>query len=140
MAAATIFVDTNILVYAHDKSAGPKNKRAQAILGTIWQDRSGMLSTQVLQEFYVTVTKKLPRPLEPAQTRDVLKLLLAWKIVRPAPESVIEASLLSERYQLSFWDALILQAAIEGGAQLLYSEDIQEGMDIAGLRIKNPLK
>jgi len=137
MSGGKIFVDTNILVYAHDTSSGSKGLKAREILLDLWESRRGVLSTQVLQEFYVVVTRKIPKPLEPGRAREIVESLLYWDMVVNDPEAVLEAIDLSEKHRLSFWDALVVQAAVVAGAEVLLSEDLNPGQVIEGVRVEN---
>ena len=132
------FVDTNVLVYAEDADAGPKQILAQNLLADLWKDRQGVLSVQVLQEFYVTVTRKLPKPLPPDQARDIVREYLAWTVVPGTPELLKSAMDLQHGEELNFWDALIVQAAIEAGCDRLYSEDMGNGRKYGPVTIVNP--
>jgi predicted nucleic acid-binding protein len=133
-----VFVDTNILVYAHDESAGPKHERASALLEQIWNSGEGVLSTQVLQEFCVSIRRKAARPLAAEQLRQLISDYLSWEIVINTPQSVIQALELEQTFQISFWDALILQAADTSGASVLYSEDFSGGRSYGSVRVINP--
>jgi predicted nucleic acid-binding protein len=133
------FVDTNILVYAHDRSAGIKHQRAASVLEQLWQAENGVLSTQVLQEFCFSVRRKLVRPLSLDDTSRVVRQYLAWEIVINAPGSVLDAMETEARYRVSFWDALILNAAERAGAATLYSEDFSNGQRYGSVRVVNPL-
>lgn len=133
------FVDTNILVYAHDTSAGSKHERAKALLAELWHTRSGVVSTQVLQELCVNLRRKAARPLGPKATRDIVADYLSWQVVVNDGPSIIEALDLEERYRISFWDALIVQAAEASGADILYSEDLSDGQQYGSVRVVNPL-
>jgi predicted nucleic acid-binding protein len=132
------FVDTNILVYAHDSSAGAKHQKARDLVEDLWADRSGVLSTQVLQELYVSL-RKAPHPLPVAEARLVVADYLRWEVVVNNGESVLEAAELEARYRISFWDALIVQAAVAGGVEILYSEELSSGQAYGSLRVVNPL-
>lgn len=134
------FIDTNVLVYAYDADAGDKHVKARAILRDCWENESGLISTQVLQEFYVTVTRKLAKPVSPKAARNVIQTYQAWPIFRPTIENIISASELEQRYQLSFWDALIVIAAQVSGAASLVSEDLQDGQQMGSIKIANPFK
>ena len=134
-----IFIDTNILLYAYDLDAGMKHTVAADILRKLWIDDSGVLSTQVLQEFYVNVTAKIPKPLSPARARAAISRYSVWPVEENNADSVIRASEIQERYRLSFWDALIIAAAAKSGARTLLSEDLNNGQVIEGLKIVNPL-
>lgn len=121
------FVDTNILMYAHDASAGAKHERAKALVEELWRDRTGVVSTQVLQELAVNLRRKTGRPLDGKVTRDIVADYLTWQVVVNSGESILEALDFEARYHISFWDALILQAAHASAAEVLYSEDLSEG-------------
>jgi len=134
------FVDTNILVYAHDTSAGTKHDRAKALVEDLWSQRSGVVSTQVLQELCVNIRRKAKRPVDLRTAREIVVDYLSWDVVTNTPESILEALQLEERYQISFWDALIVQAAEASGAAVLYSEDLSDGQTYRGVRVVNPLR
>lgn len=132
------FIDTNVLVYAYDADAGPKHERARSVLLGLWEGHSGVLSTQVLQEFYVTVTRKLAKPLAKRTAREVVAAYGAWPVHRPDVDDVVSAAELEERHQLSFWDALVVTSALRSGAVTLLSEDLQGGRRIGQVTIANP--
>ncbi|HEU4894103.1 MAG TPA: PIN domain-containing protein [Vicinamibacterales bacterium] len=134
------FVDTNILMYAHDTAAGDKHARAKALVEELWQNRSGVVSTQVLQELAVNLRRKTKKPLDAKGTRDVVADYLAWQVVVNGGESILEALDLEGRYQISFWDALVVQAAQASGAEILYSEDLSDGQTYGTVRVINPLR
>ena len=136
--SARCFVDTNILMYAHDSSTGAKHERALALVEELWQSRTGVLSTQVLQELAVNLRKKARRPLDAKATRDVIADYLTWHVVVNNGESILEALDLESRYRVSFWDALVLQAAQASGAELLYSEDLSDGQHYGSVQVVNP--
>ena len=133
------FIDTNILMYAHDTAAGEKHERAKAVVEQLWRDRTGVVSTQVLQELSVNLRKKVRRPLDAKATRDIVADYLTWHVVVNSGESILEAIDLESRYQISFWDALVVQAAQTSGADILYSEDLSSGQKYDSVRIVNPL-
>lgn len=133
------FVDTNILIYAHDRSADPKHDRARQLLEQLWQSGQGVLSTQVLQELCLNLRRKVSPPLSAAEVHNLLEDYLAWEIVINSPESVLRALELETRYQTSFWDALILHAAETAGAEVLYSEDLAPGQSYGSVKVVNPL-
>jgi predicted nucleic acid-binding protein len=133
------FVDTNILMYAHDSAAGEKHVRAKALVEELWENRSGAVSTQVLQELAVNLRRKAKKPLDAKATRDIIADYLAWHVVVNGGDSILEALELEARYQLSFWDALVVQAAHVAGAEILYSEDLSDGQRYGTVRVKNPL-
>jgi len=134
------FVDTNILMYAHDTSAGPKHERARAVVEELWRDRTGVVSTQVLQELSVNLRRKAGRPLDTKATREIVVDYLTWRVVVNGGDSILEALDLEARYQISFWDALVLQAAQTSGAGILYSEDLSHGQTYGSVRVINPLR
>lgn len=139
-AEGTAFVDTNVLVYAHDASEPAKQALAQAALGHLWSGRNGALSTQVLQEFYSVATGKLKPAMSPAEAREIVELYSAWPVVLIEPSLILTASKLQEQHQLSFWDALIVEAARVAGAVRLLTEDLNDGQEIQGVRIENPFR
>lgn len=136
----TVFVDTNVLVYAFDADSGNKFEKAQIILKDCWDKQSGSLSTQVLQEFYSTVTKKLAKKIDKQFARDIIQTYRAWPVHQITPENIVEASEFEEQNKFSFWDSLIIIAAQKQGARILYSEDMQDGRKIGDLTIINPFK
>jgi predicted nucleic acid-binding protein len=133
-----IFLDTNILIYAFDVSAKEKHEQARKILLELWGSGRGLLSTQVLQEFFVSVTHKIPRTLTLEQAKEIVMDLLKWDVIVNDGESILEAVDIQTKQKFSFWDALILQAAMRGGASLLLSEDLSDGQIIRGVTIRNP--
>lgn len=133
------FVDTNILMYAHDAAAGEKHRRARALIEELWTSRAGVLSTQVLQELAVNLRRKAKKPLDTDATRDIVSDYLTWQVVVNSGESILEALEYEVRYQVSFWDALIIQSAHAAGAEILYSEDLSDGQRYGTVRVKNPL-
>jgi len=136
--SAKIFVDTNILIYAHDKDAGQKYDICASVLRSLWQQRTGVISTQVLQEFYVNVTRKIANPLSKPKAREIIESYLAWHVELNDIVTMLAASELEERYQLSFWDALIVAAATNAKADKIITEDMNHGKIIEGIRIENP--
>jgi predicted nucleic acid-binding protein len=133
------FVDTNILMYAHDTAAGDKHRRARALVEELWNTRAGVVSTQVLQELAVNLRRKAKKPLDAKATRDVVSDYLAWHVVVNSGDSILEALDLETQYRLSFWDALVIHAAHAAGAEILYSEDLSDGQRYGTVRVKNPL-
>jgi predicted nucleic acid-binding protein len=133
-----VFVDTNVLVYAHDASETLRQPVAQSVLTQLWRTRSGALSTQVLQEFYVVVTRKFDPPLSRREARDLVDAYGQWQLVQVDLPLILAASQLEGRHTLSFWDALIVEAARRSGAQRLLTEDLQTGRRLAGVMIDNP--
>ena len=138
MTAELTFVDANVLLYAHDRSAGSKHEVARELLSRLWGSRSGVLSTQVLQEFYVNATRKLPRPMSASAARRIVARYSNWPVHHIRPADIIAASELEKRHRLSFWDALVIISAVRAGAANLATEDLQHGRQIAGLVVLNP--
>ena len=132
------FLDTNVLVYAHDRSETRKQPIAQALLDVLWRTRSGALSTQVLQEFYVVTTRKFDPPMRRGAAREIVALYGEWPIVQVDVALILAASKLEERHTFSFWDALVVEAARRCGATRLLTEDLQAGRRIGGISIENP--
>jgi predicted nucleic acid-binding protein len=132
-----VFVDTNILVYANDLTAGEKHTRAARALELLWVEQTGRISVQVLQECYVTVTQKLA--IARSHAREIVKNYTPWVQYSTTPETILRASEISELAQMSFWDGLIVASAEQAGASLLYTEDLNAGQTIAGVKIVNPL-
>ena len=139
MAAGNLtFVDTNVLVYAHDRSETRKQPLAQALLQELWASRTGALSTQVLQEFYVVATLKFDPPMSRRAAREIVALYAAWPLVQVDLALILVASELEERHKLSFWDALVVEAARRADATHIVTEDLQAGRHIGGVRFENP--
>ncbi len=137
-AEARTFVDTSVLVYAHDAADKTKQRLAQSVLAELWDSGEGVLSTQILQEFYVVATRKLAPAMAPAKAREVIELYSSWPVIPIEPSLILTASLLAERDRLSFWDALVVEAARVGGAGRILTEDLQAGRAIEGVRVENP--
>lgn len=135
---ARTFVDTNILLYAHDRDADEKARIAACEIERLWESGLGVLSTQVLQEFYVNVTRKISVPLPVSAAREIIRTYRVWVKQDTTAETILRATEISELAQLSFWDSLILAAAEQSGAGVLLSEDLNHGQVIAGVRIVNP--
>ena len=132
------FVDTNILVYARDKSDPGKLARAEEILDVLWRSRTGRLSAQVLQEYYVTVTRKLKPGLSRAEARQDVRDLLEWN-PRPVGAGILESAWeIEDRWKLSWWDSLVAASALDCGTTVLLSEDMQDGLVIHSLQILDP--
>ena len=132
------FVDTNILIYAHDRSAGGKHTRAGELIQDLWRSGSGCLSVQVLQEFYVNVTQKVPKPLPPEVAGEIIADLSVWQVHRPGVADILDAIRLQGRYQLSFWDAMIVASAIQLGCQTIWSEDLNPGQVYDQVAVASP--
>jgi predicted nucleic acid-binding protein len=135
-----VFVDTNILVYAEDRDAKRKHDRARDLVVELWRSGDGVVSVQVLQEFYVTVTRKLKKPLAPSRALEIVEQYLTWTVVENTGGLLTAAIDLQQKAQLSFWDAMVVQAAIEGGCNRLYSEDLNAGQRFGSVVVVNPFQ
>jgi predicted nucleic acid-binding protein len=138
MTEGKMFIDTNILIYAFDVSAGKKHQVASHILNDLWNSGLGVLSTQVLQEFYINVVQKIQKPIDQKMAQEIIRDLLKWHVVVNNGDSILDAIDISEKYGYSFWDSLIIEAALTGGVSVLLSEDLQHGQVISGVTISNP--
>jgi predicted nucleic acid-binding protein len=132
------FVDTNILLYAYDREAGEKHQKARKAMVELWENNGGVLSAQVLEEFYVNVTRKIPKPLTKKQGLELITQYLSWDTVSIHGGMVAEAAQLEDRAKISFWDALIVVSAQRSGARLLLTEDFQAGRKFGDLSVKSP--
>jgi len=133
------FVDTNILVYAHDRSMGIKHQRAQLLIEELWNAGSGVVSTQVLHELCINLRRKAGNSLPVEEVRRLIRDYSTWEVITNTPASVLGALEIETRYKTSFWDALILQAAEDAGVSILYSEDLASGQRYGAVRVVNPL-
>ncbi len=138
VAGELTFVDTNVLVYAHDRSEVSRQPVARGLLEELWANQTGVLSTQILQEFYVVATRKFDPPLSRRAAREIVALYGTWPLVQIDLPLILMASELEERHKLSFWDALVVEAARRAGAARLVTEDLQDERTIGGVRIENP--
>lgn len=134
----TAFVDTNILVYAEDKDAKSKHEVARDLVADLWRTREGVLSVQVLQEFFVTVTRKMKHPLTAARAVQIVREYLTWRVVDNTGALLVAAVDLHQKANLSFWDAMVVQAALGAGCERLYSEDLSSSQRFGSLRVVNP--
>ena len=132
------FVDANVLIYALDSSAARKQEAARALLERLWESNSGCLSVQVLQEFFVTITKKVPKPLTADDAAARIRELAAWRVFTPSADDVLDAIALHAKAKIGFWDAMIVVAAAESGCDVLWTEDLNDGQVLRGVRIRNP--
>ncbi len=135
-----VFIDTNVLVYAYDRTAGVKHDDAAKIMGDLWDNGRGVISMQVLQEFYVTVTGKIAKPLDIITAREVVRDLLKWNPVVITGDILVEAIDIQAAHKYSLWDSLIIASAIEGGATTLLSEDLSDRHTVKTMVIRNPFK
>ena len=132
------FVDTNVLIYAHDVDAGRKREVAQDLLRALGVERAGVLSTQVLQEFYVNATRKIRKPLKKPEARSVVDTYAPWCVEGTTANDLAAAFQIEDQARIGFWDALIIAVAVRAGARHLVSEDLNAGQSIVGLTIHNP--
>ncbi len=132
------FIDTNILVYAFDHSAGRKHEIASQLVRECWENGCGCLSIQVLQEFYVTVTRTIANPIDPLTTRQIISDLAEWRMQSPDASDVLQAIDFQQHYRLSFWDAMILQSAVRLGCTQILTEDMNHGQSFGPVRVTNP--
>jgi len=132
------FVDTNVLIYAHDLSAAAKHTRARDLLQELWESGDGCLSIQVMQEFYVNVTRKVAKPLAPEIAAQIIADLSVWRVHRPGVQDVLDAVRLQARYRVSFRDAMIVSSAIQLGCQTIWSEDLNPGQVYQGVTVRSP--
>jgi predicted nucleic acid-binding protein len=131
------FIDTNVLMYAHDVAAGTKHQIANSVLRALWSEQSGVLSVQVLQEFYVNVTRKIPVPLSKEAARQVVSNYAIW-CTETTPTEISAAFRIEDESRIGFWDALIISSAAKSGATRILSEDLNAGQRIAGIVLENP--
>ena len=134
------FFDTNILVYLFDSGAGDKRTVAGALLRQTASEGHVIVSTQILQEFYVVTTRKLAVPLSSEAAERAVRDLAAYSVIQFDPALILSGIQCGRRHRLSFWDGLVVQAALQGGAETLFTEDMQHGSKIDGLRIENPFR
>ena len=131
------FVDTNVLIYAHDIDARAKHEVAKSVLRELWSERTGVLSMQVLQEFYVNVTRKIAAPLSKDAARLVVNSYAMW-CIETTPAEISAAFRIEDQSRIGFWDALIVASAAKCGATRIISEDLNAEQSIVGIRIENP--
>ena len=136
--SAREFVDSNVLVYAFDPSAEAKHVAAQRLLEELWERETGCLSVQILQEFFVTITRKVRWPLSIDAAADRIRELAVWKVFAPTVDDVLVAITLQKKAKLSFWDAMVIHAAAETRCDVLWTEDLNDGQVLRGVRIRNP--
>jgi len=131
------FVDSSVLIYAHDRDSGRKHDIAQRLLRELWSQREGVLSMQVLQEFYVNVTRKIVTPLPKATARAIVESYRSW-CMQTTVDEIATAFRVEDEARLGFWDALIVASAGNSGAVRVVSEDLNAGQTILGVRVENP--
>jgi len=132
------FVDTDVLIYAHDVSASDKHIRWRELIEELWEAGLGCLSQQVLQESYDNVTVTVAKPLSSPGAAQIVSDLSAWQVHRPGVEEVLDAIRLQTKYRLSFWDAMIVVSAVQLGCATLWSEDFSAGQVYDGVTVATP--
>lgn len=137
MIAVDIFIDTNVLIYAHDLDAGEKHDRASQLVRGFWERREiPSLSVQVLQEMHVNLIRK---GVSIDASADTIRRYLAWRVINNTKTILSRAFDVQQRWQLSFWDAAIVAAAQQAGASALWSEDLSTGQNYGSVVVVNPL-
>jgi predicted nucleic acid-binding protein len=134
---AALFLDTNVLVYAYDSSAGQKHNQAVQLIQSCWENENGCISIQVLQEFFVTVTRKITKPLDYQTAQQIVNDLTHWRLHAPIANDLLQAMDLQQIYQLAFWDALVVQSAVSIGCKQLLSEDLDHGQVYGNVLVIN---
>ena len=132
------FVDANVLVYAFDSSAARKQQTAQQLLERLWESGTGCVSIQVLQEFFVTITKKVPKPLPVDDAKARIREFAAWTVFAPKTDDIVAAIDLHAQAKIGFWDAMVVLAAAESECDVLWTEDLSNGQLLRDVRIRNP--
>lgn len=132
------FLDSNILVYAYDRTQEAKWNRARAVLAELWTSRQVAMSVQVLQEFFRVITRKVPHPLNAREARAIVVDLSRWPCHRPGAADVLAAIDLHEELKISFWDAMIVHSARRMGCSVLWTEDLNDGQNYAGVLVRDP--
>jgi predicted nucleic acid-binding protein len=136
--SARSFFDTNVLVYADDESAPVKQRRVRDLFAEHRRAGTGVVSLQVLQEYFVTVTRKLK--VDPPAARRKVEILSEFDVAAPEVADILAAIDLHRLHGFSFWDALVLRSAHQSGCRVLLTEDFQDGREIDGIQIVNPFR
>lgn len=135
------FLDTNILVYAYDSSEKEKHPKASRLLKDLWSSRAGILSIQVLSEFYVVVTQKVERPISSSEAKAIIEdYLSSWEIIEPRGDTLLSSIEATNKYNFHFWDAMIFAAAKEANVIRIYTENFQHNLEIEEIKFINPFK
>jgi predicted nucleic acid-binding protein len=132
------FIDTNVLIYAHDGGAGAKHTRAVELLTRLFEEESGALSIQVLAEFYSAATRKLA--IKSLEAEEIIRDLGGWTIHRPGHADLLKAAQLRRRHKIAWWDGLIVNSAIELGCAVLWTEDLSDGQRYGSVTVRNPFR
>lgn len=135
---ARCFVDSNVLIYAEDRSSGPKRYQARRLIQEVMRTKTGVVSLQILQEYFAVVTKKLG--IEAARARHRVELLGRLDVVILGVQDLLAAIDLHRLHTIAIWDALVVRAALNAGCRVLYSEDLQDGRRFEGLQVVNPFR
>lgn len=130
------FVDTNILIYAHDGGAGMKHAKSVDLLARLFEQGAGALSVQVLAEFYSAVTRKLG--MSSVEAEEIIADLGSWSIHCPGHTDLLRAAQLHRRHRVAWWDALVINSALELGCLVLWSEDLSDGQRYGSVTVRNP--
>lgn len=137
----SFFIDTNVLLYAYDRDAGAKHEAAKKLVQQRWEQASGVISIQVLCDFFVRATRKDNAIINSEEAESIVRnLAYNWWVVVPDVQMVMEAIRGRKNYQFSFWDALIWAAAKKAGVKGIYTEDFQHGQIVEGVEFINPFK
>ncbi len=134
------FVDANVLVYSIDPSAGIKAQKAKDLLEELWEERIGCLSLQILQEFFVSITKKLEFPLSAPEAAKKVASFTEWILHVPDKSDLLAAIEIHQDLRVSFWDAMVIQSARRLGCRVLWSEDLNHGQTYAGVTVRDPFR
>ena len=132
------FIDSNVLVYAHSRASAEKRDRASKLVDRLWVSGGGGLSIQVLQEFFVVVTRKVPQPLSAEEAAQIVEDYSRWAVHSPEPRDLLAAIDIHKRFQISFWDAMVIHSARRLGCRVLWTEDLSDGQSYAGVTARNP--
>jgi predicted nucleic acid-binding protein len=132
------FVDCNVLVYAHSRASVGKREKASELVDRLWVSGGGSLSIQVLQEFFVVVTRKVPQPLSIGEAAQIVDDYSRWAVHSPEPKDLAAAIDIHKRFQISFWDAMIIHSARRLNCRVLWTEDLSDGQSYAGVTVRHP--
>ena len=132
------FVDSNILIYAHSRASAEKRDKASELVDRLWVSGGGSLSIQVLQEFFVIVTRKVPQPLPIGEATQIVEDYSRWAVHCPEPRDLLAAIDIQKRFRISFWDAMVIHSARRLDCRILWTEDLSDGQSYAGITVRNP--
>lgn len=134
------FIDANVLIYAHDESAGRKRDQARELLRRLVLSRQAASSVQVAGEFFVIATRKIKAPLSTKHAAEILQDLAGWMIHSPSLKDAQAAAEIAERFKVHYWDALVIRSAQAVGASILWSEDLHDGGRFGAVTVRNPFR